>query len=166
MLFKTWLVSSAILLGSLVPAAGEVSHSVADLSWLAGHWRGEGLGGQCEEIWSAPQAGTMIGTFRMMKDGEIQFYEFMVITREATGVVMKLKHFTPALVGWEEKDDFVRFDLEELAPNRARFDGLIAVRTGDELEVTVKIHSDDGSVREEPFRFRRYEVDPPTDLDR
>ena len=157
MLVRTWFVGSAILLSSLAPAAGEDTHSVAELSWLAGHWRGEGLGGQCEEIWSAPQAGTMMGTFRLMKDGEVQFYEFMVLTREAEGIVMKIKHFTPNLVGWEEKDDAVRFALEDLAPNRARFEGLTAVRTGDELEIKVLIHSDDGSVREEPFRFQRYQ---------
>ena len=73
MLVRTWFVGSAILLSSLAPAAGKDTHSVAELSWLAGHWRGEGLGGQCEEIWSAPQAGTMMGTFRLMKDGEVQF---------------------------------------------------------------------------------------------
>jgi len=34
-------------------------------------------------------------------------HEFMVLTREAEGIVMKIKHFTPNLVGWEEKDDAV-----------------------------------------------------------
>jgi len=98
----------------------------------------------------------MMGTFRLMKDDEVQFYEFMVLTREAEGIVMKIKHFTPKLVGWEEKDEAVRFDLEDLEPDRARFEGLTAARTGDELEIKVLIHSDDGSLREEPFRFHRY----------
>jgi hypothetical protein len=157
MLARTWFISGALSLMALAPAAGENTHSVDELSWIAGHWRGEGLGGECEEIWSAPSAGTMMGTFRLMKDGDIVFYEFMVLTREADGIVMKLKHFTPELSGWEEKDDMVRFPLESLEPNRASFEGLTMVRTGDELEVVVVLHGDDGSVREEPFRFHRYD---------
>ena len=39
--------------------------SIDDFAWLAGHWRGEGLGGVCEEVWSQPLAGTMMGSCRL-----------------------------------------------------------------------------------------------------
>ena len=159
-------VSVAILLSSLLLGAApnrgeeraiEGSRSVSELAWLAGHWRGEGLGGICEEIWSAPMAGTMVGSFRLIKDGEVSFYELMVLTPEEDGIVLKVKHFTPEFVGWEEKEDAVRFVLEDVEPNHARFKGLTMVRDGRELEIKIRMRYDDGSTREEPIRLKRYE---------
>lgn len=135
----------------------EADVEVSELSWLSGYWRGEGLGGQCEEIWSAPMGGTMMGTFRLVKDGAVEFYEMMILTREKAGLVMKLKHFTPELVGWEEKADTVTFELERLEPGKAFFEGLTIERDGDRLEVRVRIKYKGGEVRDEPFVFRRYE---------
>jgi hypothetical protein len=132
------------------------SPTVEDLSWLAGHWRGEGLGGSCEEIWSEPLAGTMVGTFRLVEDGETRFYEMLVLAREETGLVMKVKHFAPDLVGWEEKEDFLRFELERVEPNRAHFEGLSMEREGDRLEIRV-IRYKGGEVREESIVLQRYE---------
>ena len=146
-----------LLLPVHAASTAEDTASVADLAWMAGHWRGEGLGGECEEIWSAPMAGTMVGTFRLTKDGEVQFYELLLLTREADGIVMKVKHFTPDFVGWEEKEGAVDFLLENAEPNHARFKGLTVDRDGDELEIKLRMRSNDGSVREEPFRFRRYD---------
>src|SRR5687767_15714011 len=42
--------------------------TIADMAWLAGRWTGDGLGGRTEEIWSPPDAGTMMGTFRLIRD--------------------------------------------------------------------------------------------------
>ena len=76
MVLKTAILSSVILVSFQGFSYGE--DALSKFEWLAGHWRGEGLGGQCEEIWSAPAAGTMVGSFRLMKDGEVSFYELMV----------------------------------------------------------------------------------------
>ena len=42
-------------------AAGEAGAAakITDLAWLAGTWRGAGLGGMNEEHWSAPAGGTI-----------------------------------------------------------------------------------------------------------
>lgn len=149
----------AMVFGAFVASSvsGGDGPEVSDLAWLAGHWRGDGLGGECEEIWSAPMAGTMMGSFRLTKDGEVQFYELLVLKREGDNVVMKVKHFTRDFVGWEEKEDAVTFVLEEVGPNRAKFKGLTLERDGDELDIMLKLHHDDGTVEDAPFHFRRYE---------
>ena len=101
-------------------------------------------------------AGTMVGSFRLMKDGQVAFYELMVLTREAEGIVLKVKHFTPEFVGWEEKEDAVDFVLEDVEPHHARFKGLTMDRDGDGLEIKIRMRHNDGSVSWEPIQLRRY----------
>lgn len=102
-------------------------------------------------------AGTMMGSFRLIKEGEVQFYELLVFTRDGDDIVMKVKHFTRELVGWEEKEDAVEFVLEHVEPNHARFKGLTLTRDGDALDISLRMRRNDGTAVEEPFRFRRYE---------
>lgn len=80
---------------------------VNELKWLAGAWRGKGLGGECEEIWSEPAAGEMLGMFRLIRDDKVAFYELMTIEPQGESWIMRIKHFDPELVGWEEKDESV-----------------------------------------------------------
>ena len=41
---------------------GQISEkaTIVDAAWLAGSWRGTGLGGFSEETWSSPEAGIMV----------------------------------------------------------------------------------------------------------
>ena len=39
-----------------------------DIEWLAGARLGEGLGGVSEEVWSSPQYGAMMGSYRPIVD--------------------------------------------------------------------------------------------------
>src|SRR6516225_5804665 len=78
--------------------------SVADIAWLAGSWTSEAFGGVGEEIWSSPSANTMVGMYRLIKDGKVLFYELCIIAPEGDSLVLKLKHFHPDLRGWEAKD--------------------------------------------------------------
>ena len=132
---------------------------IADFAWLAGQWRGEGLGGSCEEIWSRPMAGTMVGTFRLVKNGEIVFYEIMVLGGDAKGGYLKVKHFSKNFVAWEDKAECVRFALESVRKDRAVFSGLTLERRGDKLDIKLKMRSGDGSTRWETFAFQRQKPD-------
>ena len=105
--------------GQASPAA-----TIDRLAWLEGHWAGEGLGGTVEEILAPAQDGQMPGMFRYAKDGKIGFYEFYVFTEEEGSLALKLKHFSRALKGWEEKDDYITFRLVRLEDRAAYFDGL------------------------------------------
>jgi len=144
------------------PAAGESLDSigVGDLGWLAGDWVGREGDSYIQEQWSVPQGKDMMGMFRLIQAGEVVFYEFMTLTRDASGTQLRIKHFDPGLVGWEEKADSVVFRLVEAGDQRAVFetekDGnperLVFERSQNELVITLVKPAED--VRT-PFRYQR-----------
>lgn len=135
------------------PAADE-GPRVEDFAWMAGHWRGEGLGGICEEMWTGPLGGSMVGLFRLIRDGELVFSEHLMLARERDGIVLKVKHFSPEFVAWEEKADAIRFRLETLRANEAIFKGMRIRRTAEGLEFVIRFKSDSGESREETIVMR------------
>jgi hypothetical protein len=46
------------------------------LAFLSGRWTNDSAEGQEEEYWSQATGRSMIGTFRVMRDGDAFFYEF------------------------------------------------------------------------------------------
>lgn len=89
-----------------------------DLTFLSGHNRGEMDGGIIDEHWSEVGGDSMIGMFRYIKGGKVQMYEFLTIEQTAGGPVLRLKHFNPGLVGWEEKAQVYSYPLVSWTPNR------------------------------------------------
>lgn len=141
---------------SLDPNTQRPKATVADFAWLAGHWSGEGLGGQCEEIWAPPVGDSMIGMFRYLKEGQTQFTEFFSLVKEGESLSLYLKHFHADMKGWEEKDKVVHFPLVKLTPNEAHFDGLTIRKVdADTLTVYVVIKGKDGSLNELEFNYKR-----------
>lgn len=107
------------------------SATLADLNWLPGHWKGEGLGGASEEIIAPAAGGQMMGMFRQSEaSGELKFYEFYLFAETENSLTLRIKHFTPALHGWEEKHDYVEFPLVSLGDDAVYFDGLTYKKTG------------------------------------
>jgi hypothetical protein len=98
-----------------------VDAQLEDLAWLEGSWSGQANGDKVNEIWSEVSADAMMGMFRCIREGVIRFYEFMTITKGTEQVDLTIKHFSGALVGWEEKDKAARFTLTELTEKRAVF---------------------------------------------
>ena len=166
-----------VVLGSLVPAFAQEPRfqnrtpntlmasaelpspaaTLRDMAWFAGQWTGLGLGGTCEETWSQPAAGAMMGMFRLVKEGKVVFYEFLTLVEHEGSLLLKLKHFNPDLTGWEEKADFIKFRLLKMEPEAAYFEGLTFKRVGgDKLEIFLAIRNRaDGTVREERFDMVR-----------
>ncbi|MCB1644904.1 MAG: hypothetical protein KDI36_05605 [Pseudomonadales bacterium] len=136
--------------GEKAPAA-----DLSAVAWLQGHWRGEAFGGVTEEVWSAPLGGSMMGAFKLVVNGEVQLYELETISEEAGSLVFRLRHFHSDLKGWEEKDEFVAFNLVQVEPGKVWFDGLTVERVSDnDIRITVAIEND-GKVREERFDYQR-----------
>jgi Domain of unknown function (DUF6265) len=128
--------------------------NITQLSWIAGHWQGEALGGVCQEYWIEPLAGSMTGMFRMIRNDKIAFYEFLVITEETGSLILKIKHFSPDLKGWEEKDESTLFPLVQLNEKEAFFDGLTFRQTSpDSLTVFVVIDQEGDTPKEAAFRY-------------
>ncbi len=130
--------------------------TIEQVSWLAGEWRGTGLGGECEEWWGRPAGGRMQGSFRYDRAGKLVFTEHFVLAEEAGSLVLRLKHFDQEFKGWEPQAESVLFRLVEIKEGEARFEGLTYRLVGaDELHVFVLIRNGEGQEREESFKFRR-----------
>ncbi|MCB0569083.1 MAG: hypothetical protein KDC66_04945 [Phaeodactylibacter sp.] len=129
--------------------------SIETLAWLSGRWMGEGFGGALEENWNPPLGGAMVATFRMVEDGQPQFYEICVIEPEGNTLVYKVKHFNPGLKGWEEKDGAVTFPLVRLERNAAYFQGLTMVLDGNTCTHYLAMKQKDGSYKEAVLSYRR-----------
>ena len=131
--------------------------TLTSFTWFEGAWAGTGLGGTCEEAWSRPAGGAMMGMFRFLKGNAVVFYEFLTLVEQNGTVVLKLKHFNPDLTGWEEKAHFVTFRLLKLTPTEAFFEGLTFRRVGDDrMQIFLALRDRvDGTVREEEFAYTR-----------
>ncbi len=86
---------------------------VAELGWLEGQWVGSMGEAVIEEHWSAPEGNTIIGMFRLVKApaeggdpgaARIGFTEFWTVEPGPNGPRLLLRHFSPGLVGWEDKE--------------------------------------------------------------
>ena len=134
--------------------SGAQAQEEVPYAWLEGAWVGDGFGGSSEEVWSAPSGdGTIMGSFRHLKaDGSLNFYEFLVL--DSTG--LRLKHFNPDLTGWEEKEDFVTFEMIALEENRIVLKGLIYERKSEnEMEIRLQMRGKDGEKWTEVFSMKR-----------
>jgi len=121
-----------VLFGAKWSFAADPQHPNIDMaSWLAGNWKGEGFGGIADEIWAQPAGGTMMGMFRLVKDGKVSFSEFEQLIEQDNGLVFRVKHFTGAFVGWEEKDKSIDFKLLSATQNEIHFDGLTLIKVDD-----------------------------------
>ena len=111
------------LLGLFLAAAQAFGQppAAADFAWLTGDWVGEMGGGVIEETWSPPAAGTLVGMFRWSSEEGVRLYELMSIEDTAGGPVLYLRHFSPGLVGWEDKDTPMVFELDAFGERRASF---------------------------------------------
>ena len=129
---------------------------IADMGWLTGTWRGTGLGGESEEVWSEPRNGIMMGMYRMLKDGKPIFYELLTLSETDGTLMIRLKHFNANFVGWEEKDKTVDFPFIRKDGKRIYFDGMTFELVGnDDVNVYLAIGGKDGSVKEEIFKYKR-----------
>lgn len=116
------------------------------------------MGGVFKETWHAPNANSMMGMFKLAKDGEVLFYEFLTIVETEDEVVLRLKHFDQNLVGWEEKDKSIEFKLLSINKDEAIFDGIEFKRLGQEaMQITVAI-SQGEEVHNVEFLCERYSL--------
>lgn len=148
------LASAACAAQAQTPPAPAVV-TIEDASWLTGRWVGEGLGGQMEEGWSAPLGGQMIGYFRLARDGQPVFYEFIILDVTDAGLRMRLKHFNPDGTTWEERERWTTFEPVSVSATELRFNGLVITReSADAITMRLRLRTGE-QVREEVLRFRR-----------
>ena len=139
------------------PTDERAAVTIDDVAWLAGAWRGPGFGGECEEVWSEPLGPSMMGMFRHAgDDGRSTFYEFFTLVEAEGGLRLRLKHFTPDLVGWEEKAGFVEFPFVKLDEEGIWFEGLTYLHPDPQtLRVLVDVTGQGGLTRREELVLER-----------
>ncbi len=141
---------------TLAEGAKSAPIEIDEFQWLAGIWEGTGLGGECTELWSAPKAGSLVGSFCFMNNDEIQFTEHFVLQTAGKSVTLKLKHFDKDLHGWEEKNVSVEFPFVRREGDNFFFSGLTYRKIeNDKMEVYVQMKNKDGKVSEAKFEFLR-----------
>lgn len=100
---------------------GSPKATLLDVSWISGNWKGEALGGICEENWSEPIGNSMMFNFKLVKDGKVVFYEFGHIIEKEKTLFLQLKHFSSDLKGWEKPEISEEFRLVKIEENKVFF---------------------------------------------
>lgn len=108
-------------LSPVAHAEAEAAHSLGDVEWLAGAWRGgaPGSGNDIQEHWMTPEGGVMTGMFRLVAGGAARVHEFMLLEEDDRGVAMRLRHFSAQMRPWEEEP--LVFRLERAAEGELDF---------------------------------------------
>tara|TARA_R110002012_G_scaffold263456_1_gene446238 strand:+ start:74665 stop:75153 length:489 start_codon:yes stop_codon:yes gene_type:complete len=130
--------------------------TLADASFIEGHWKGEAFGGTTEEIWTSAMGNSMLFSFRLVVDGTVSFYEIGHILEKDHSLILQLKHFGADLKGWEEKDETQDFKLIKKEKNKLYFDGLTYEKvSATEMNAHVVMVNTDGSRSEITFNFKK-----------
>lgn len=129
--------------------------TLSEVSWIAGYWQGEAFGGITEEVWTPPLGNSMMGSFKLVVDGNIQFYELCTISEENETLILRIKHFNNDLKGWEEKDETIDFPLVKVTNTKVFFDGLTFEKINEnELNIYVIFKEDSGKETEMKFPYK------------
>ena len=155
---KTLFAAFALLLGRMALAQ---TATLTDLSWFAGRWVDDAGGNLSEETWSGASGDSMLGMWRYVVDGKARIYEILTITSEEGGIVMRLRHFDPQLVGREDKATPVVLKLVSRKGRQAVFEGTEAGGS-DLVRLTYVSPSEDALTvtlekqgKKQGFSFRR-----------
>ncbi len=146
------------------PVAEKATRPIAkirDVKWIAGDWYGSGMGGEFEESWNPPFAGSMMGMFKFAPNGKegkqssVLFYELLTIVEKDESLLLRLKHFDKDLNGWEEKDKSIEFPLIKLSETEAAFDGLVFRKVDDSTMHIVVTMEQSGTTSDVKFVCKR-----------
>lgn len=158
------VLATAVAPGGAAQAPpGPVPARIADVAWMAGHWRGEIEGAVSEEVWAAPEGDTMIGMWRLvLPGGKARVLELLLLREDGEGVTLYLRHFDPQLVAREEKDRPLALRLVRRGEREAAFEGPAVAAYGGSVRIEYRRPSEDLLVsvleragKREEFRFTR-----------
>ena len=114
-----------------------------ELSWLAGCWKGTGLGGEVNECW-VQSADKFTGVFQMTMDGQQKFSEIVMVAEVDGILAMRVKHFDTAFNQWASDGGVgVVFPFVEIGENFIQFEGLRYELIEDVCHVTLDMKKGD-----------------------
>ncbi|WDI32578.1 DUF6265 family protein [Hyphococcus flavus] len=120
-MFLRFILTTIAVVASSVfsDVAAEENYSLDDLAFLTGAWRG-GEGFVFEEIWSHAEGGVMTGMARGVASGELRVLEYIVVSEEDAGVIMRFKHYNADFTTWED-DEPIMLALTSASDQDATF---------------------------------------------
>ena len=129
---RAWIWCVAVLStgGPALAQGGPAKATLADVAFIAGHWKGDVGGSLSEEVWTSPAGDSMVGMWRLVTDGQVRVFEFLTIVQDTDGPTFRLRHFDRQGVGREEKDKPIALKLVSWKPGEAAFEGRDATGTG------------------------------------
>jgi hypothetical protein len=135
--------------------AGSPKADLSVVAWIAGHWRGEAFGGVAEEIWTPPLGDSMMAAFKLSVNDQVKFYELETISEQGDTLILRLKHFSSDMHGWEEKEETVDFKLVKVTDDKVYFDGMTFENISDDEMNVYVIIEDEGEEQETRFNYRK-----------
>ncbi|MGH9733590.1 MAG: DUF6265 family protein [Candidatus Acidiferrales bacterium] len=126
-------------------SAGEPAR-LADLAWLAGRWVGKWGPRTAEQTWTPPQAGQMLGTFRLFEDSHTLLVELYALNQKPGGVELRFRHFTPDLVPWEKS---AATQLSLMSSDSKKWVFLNSVDGQPKRSIIIRVDSDTYTLRSE-----------------
>lgn len=128
--------------------------NINEFNWLSAHWKGTGLGGQCDELWLPAVDNALHGIFRFSMENKIIFTEYMVLEKLEDNIYLKIKHFNRDLSAWEEKDEWTIFPFIKLENEIAYFKGITFEKKDSKLFIYLTMKKGEESVIE-TFSFKK-----------
>ena len=129
--------------------------TLEDASWLVGSWTGTAFEENFEEVWNAPTADSMVGMFKLYGDDGVAFYELLLMTVEDGTLSLKVKHFSDDFSAWEEKGDFVNFQLVKIEDDALHFGGISFYKRGDNRIDGYIVMRNGEELREHSLKYER-----------
>ena len=135
---------------------GSPMATLQNITWIQGSWTTQIFGGIAEEYTAPPSGGSMMGVFKLITKGAVQFYEIVIIAEEKETLILRLKHFHRDLKGWEEKDKTIDFRLVKVESNRVYFENFTYERVDENhINAYVVLGSKEGKTQEVKFAYAR-----------
>jgi hypothetical protein len=126
-----------------------------DVAWIAGSWKGDALGGSFEEVWNPPSAGSMVGMFKLLRDGRVSFYELMLFLEDEGSLSLKVRHFDPDFTAWEDKREDLTMRFVKAEENAVHFNGISFYRISDDEMHAWLVFGSGDKLREERLVYHR-----------
>ena len=153
------ILATFFLTACIIPSANaqteQNSGKLSYISFIEGRWKATTDNNSVEGVWLAPDGDNVIGFMRMMKDGKATMYEILAYEQSEQGLVSRVKHFKPGLLGQEEKDKSDQYNFVEAGKDRAIFE-----KQGEKLRILYEKRSDSqfviarGNLQENKWVFK------------
>jgi hypothetical protein len=129
--------------------------TIADMAWIEGHWIGDMPEGPVEHVVLPPRFGQLPGFVRALAPQGVLFYEISLFVGVGNSLTVRVKHFTPALAGWEAQASYVDRPLVDRDATNFYFDGITFSRRGPDSFTVYFLNRVEGQERDTlviPFR--------------